>query len=126
MPQTEVRVFQDAKGDRPLLAWLDQLRVRQPKVFAKCLARILDLARDGNELRRPHADYLRDGIRELRIKSGRVNYRILYSFHGSRVAILTHGLTKKDVVPETQIEFAIECLKLILTDPDKYTAEFEV
>ena len=60
--------------------WLEALRSRQPKVYRKCLARIIDLRREGNQLRRPLADYLRDGVRELRIKSGRVNYRILYSF----------------------------------------------
>jgi hypothetical protein len=33
-------------------------------------------------LRRPHADYLEDGIYELRWRNGTVQYRILYFFHG--------------------------------------------
>jgi hypothetical protein len=126
MPQTEIRVFRDRAGKCPLVEWLDALRRQQPKVYRKCLARILDLAREGSQLRRPHADYLRDGIRELRIKSGRVNYRILYSFIGSQVAILTHGLTKKAAVPNSEIEFAIRCLDLVRSDPDQFTAEFEI
>lgn len=126
MPQTEIRVFRDEEGECPLLTWLDTLRRRQPKAYAKCLARILDLARDGNDLRRPNADYLRDGIRELRVKSGRINFRILYSFYGRHIAVLTHGLTKQTVVPDSEIEYAIQCLKLVVSDSAKYTAEFEV
>jgi putative component of toxin-antitoxin plasmid stabilization module len=126
MPQAEIRVFRDGRGESPLLKWLNTLQRREPKVYVKCLARILDLARAGNELRRPHADYLRDGIRELRIKAGRVNYRILYSFAGSQVAVLTDGLRKEAAVPPAEIELAIECLKLVRRDPEKYTADFEV
>jgi hypothetical protein len=63
MPQVEIRVFRDEGGETPLLDWLAFLQKRQPKAFSKCLARIIDLAREGNQLRRPVADYLRDGIR---------------------------------------------------------------
>jgi phage-related protein len=62
----------------------------------------------GHELRRPHADYLRGGIHELRSRVGRVHYRVLYFFHGRDVALLAHGLTKKDAVPEADIERAIQ------------------
>ena len=41
------------------------------------------LALFGHELRRPKADFLRDGIYELRAREGRANYRVLYFFHGS-------------------------------------------
>jgi hypothetical protein len=126
MPQAEIRVFRDESGKSPLQSWLETLRRREPKAYVKCLARILDLAREGNELRRPHADYRRDGIRELRMKVGRVNYRILYSFVGSQVAVLTHGLKKEAAVSAAEIEFAISCLALVRSDPQKYTAEFEV
>ena len=46
------------------------------------LASIETLAEFGHALRRPTADFLRDGIYELRIKRGRVNHRILYFFEG--------------------------------------------
>jgi Gp49-like protein DUF891 len=35
----------------------------------------------GNGLRRPEADFLRDGVYELRVSLNHVQYRILYSFH---------------------------------------------
>ena len=126
MPQAEIRVFLDDRGGIPLVEWLDGLRRHHNRAYQKCLARILDLAREGNALRRPHVDYLRDGIRELRIKSGRVNYRILYSFVGKHVALLTHGLTKTGAVPDAEIEFAMECLELARKHPEQFTANFEV
>ncbi|MBI1901005.1 MAG: type II toxin-antitoxin system RelE/ParE family toxin [Planctomycetia bacterium] len=88
----------------------------------------MDLERDGSQLKRPLADYLRDGIRELRIRWQRVNYRMLYSFNsGSRnVAVITHGLTKEGDVPDNEIEFAIAAMKLVRTDPNRHTIECDL
>ncbi|HYH46218.1 MAG TPA: type II toxin-antitoxin system RelE/ParE family toxin [Thermoanaerobaculia bacterium] len=96
-------------GDKtvPVLDWLRQLRQRDRRAYAKCVVRIQRLAQEGHALRRPEADYLRDGIYELRARQGRVNYRILYFFHGQNVVILAHGLTKEDEVPNTEIERAL-------------------
>ena len=64
---------------------------------------------------------LRDKIYELRAKRGRVNYRILYFFHGQNVAILAHALTKEDVVPSIDIERAIQRRKRYEKDPKAHT-----
>lgn len=77
MPETEVLYYQDDNGAVPVLDWLTKLGRRSRKAGAKCAARIDVLAELGHELRRPMADYLRDGIYELRIRDGRVNYRLL-------------------------------------------------
>ena len=53
------------------------------------------LAESGYELRRPAADYLQDGIYELRAKHRNRQYRILYFFHGQNLAILAHAITKE-------------------------------
>ena len=71
--------------------------------------------------RRPVADYLRDGIYELRARRGRVNYRLLYFFHGRGVAILAHGLSKEDEVPDAEIERAIERKKAFAKAPARHT-----
>jgi Phage derived protein Gp49-like (DUF891) len=64
LAQTEVFFFRDPKGDSvPLLKWLDDLPV---KVKVKCVERIDRLGELGHEIRRPEADFLRDGIYELR------------------------------------------------------------
>lgn len=116
MPPTNVIIFAEADGSAPLIEWLDGLDV---KVRDKCIVRVERLAELGHELRRPEADFLRDGIHELRIRRGKVNYRILYFFHNDR-AVLSHGCTKDDTVPPSEIERAIGHRNLYSQDPMKH------
>lgn len=125
MPQTVVTLFRAANGSVPVFAWLADLEVREPRAYRKCLERILQLSQLGNEMRRPLADTLRDGIRELRARVGNVHYRILYFFYGSNVACLSHGLTKEGAVPDAEIDLAVMRKRLVEKDPDKYTAGWE-
>jgi len=121
VPKTEVIFYRDERGQAPVVEWLRELRRKDKKAYAKCNARIQVLAQLGHELRRPMADYLRDGIHELRIRQGHVNFRILYFFHGQAVAILAHGLTKEDEVPNADIERAIQRKEAFAKDPAKHT-----
>ena len=123
MPRTQVAFYQDADGQAPVVNWLRQLMETNEKAWAHCRARIELLAQFGHELRRPAADYLRDGIYELRAKQGHVQYRILYFFYERQVAILAHSLTKEDTIPATDIERAIERKKLFESNPRKHTYE---
>ena len=107
MPRTDVYFFLAGDGTVPVFDWLRQLRHQDRRAYAKCVVRIQRLADEGHALRRPESDYLRDGIYELRVRHGRVNYRILYFFHGQSVVILAHGLTKEAEVPDAEIERAI-------------------
>lgn len=77
----------------------------------------------GHELRRPEADFLRDGIYELRIGHQGINYRILYTFIGQRIALLTHGIIKEKRVPPKEIDKAIRCRTLWQDDPETHTYE---
>ncbi|MBZ0151496.1 MAG: type II toxin-antitoxin system RelE/ParE family toxin [Planctomycetes bacterium] len=121
MPITEVIFYQEADGHSPVVEWLEELRCMNAPAFAKCTAVIQRLAADGHALRRPTADILRDGIHELRAKHGRVNYRILYFFHGRNVAILAHGITKEAGVPPIEIERAVRRKQAFASDPDRHT-----
>ncbi len=125
MPQTEVYVYSDG-DDAPVLDWIDQLRRRDPNAVARIATAVDKLRQFGNELRRPHADYLRDGILELRVKVGRVNYRILYFYHGRNVALLAHGLTKEKEVPKVDIERAIQRRQIYLQNPPAHTRNLEI
>ena len=83
-----------------------------------------DLLRaQGHELRRPIADFLRDGIYELRVGLQGVNYRILYFFHLNTAAVVSHGLTKQRAVPPKEIEKALERKTKFEKDPKRYTFE---
>jgi phage-related protein len=64
---------------------------------------------------------LRDGVYELRARSGNVNYRILYFFHGQNVAVLAHSLTKEAKVPKSDIERAIRRMGAFEKDPDGHS-----
>ena len=108
MPRISVVFYRELGGEVPVLEWLVKLRKKDQRAYATCVAAVERLSAFGHELRRPLADLLRDGIYELRIRMGRVNYRVLYFFHGPGLAILGHAITKEDVVPDIEIE---RCLR---------------
>ena len=125
MPATEVRLFKDASGNEPVREWLDNLNNREPKAYAKCLDRVLQLAERGHDLRRPVCDFLRNGIYELRLKVEKVHYRILYFFFDQHCAALAVGIRgKKGKVNEHLIDIAIERREIVEADPDKHTSTF--
>ena len=109
MPTTSILFYQESEGDVPVLEWLQELKRRNMKGFLNCAARIDRLASYGHELRRPVADYLRDGIYELRAKHRNVQYRIFYYFEGQNVVVLSHAIVKKtSAVPKKDIDLAIQ------------------
>ena len=104
MPKTVVVLYRDADGTVPLLDWFQAL---ESKARAKCWVRLERLAELGHELRRPEADFLRDGIYELRAKHSGVNYRMLYFFHGRSIVVVTHGFSKQRAqIPKREIDLA--------------------
>jgi phage-related protein len=109
-------IFCEATGSAPLLEWLDSLPANARD---KCIVRIERLKALGHELRRPEADFLRDGIHELRARMGTVNYRMLYFFHG-QTAIISHGLTKESGVPDREIGLAVERKALFKANPERH------
>src|SRR6266516_3769599 len=101
----------------PLLDWLDRLPT---KVKAKCTERIDRLGELGHELRRPEADFLQDGVYELRASYHGVHYRMLYFFAGKAVVVLSHGLTKERQVPPREIVEAVERKLMVEADFEKF------
>ena len=118
MPQTEVVLYQEEDGTVPLVDWLDAL---PNEARDRCLARLALLEEKGHELRRPHAENLGGGLYELRIKFYRVNYRILYFFHGRTAAVVCHGLAKEKTVPKRDLRTAAERMARFKADPDRHT-----
>lgn len=122
MPKTKVVFFKEDDGSVPILEWLDSL---QEKALDKCTVKIERLAELGHELRRPEADFLRNGIYELRVGIQHVNYRMLYFFHGRTAAVVSHGLVKEAAVPPKEIEKAIERKRKFEENPKAHTYEEE-
>jgi phage-related protein len=119
LAHTEVFLFREPKDDSvPLLEWFVDLPA---KVKAKCTERIDRLGELGHELRRPEADFLRDGIYELRVSFRGVHYRMLYFFAGKAVVVLSHGLTKEREVPPRAIEQAVKRKQMVEAEFEKFT-----
>ncbi|MEK7409106.1 MAG: type II toxin-antitoxin system RelE/ParE family toxin [Acidobacteriota bacterium] len=118
MRPAEVVFYQDEDGRVPLLEWLDRLPDR---ARLKCLARLQRLEMLGHKLRRPEADYLRDGIYELRASFQGVHYRMLYFFHKTQAIVVSHGLKKEREVPAIEIDRAIGRKRQFERAPDKRT-----
>lgn len=118
MARAEVYLYRDEKGSIPVIRWLDSLPIR---VQLKCHTRIARLAELGNELRRPEADFLRDGIYELRASYQGIHYRLLYFFAGQSTVVLSHGITKEREVPAKEIDVAIKRKERVAADFDRYT-----
>jgi phage-related protein len=105
MPPVEVILYKEEDGTVPVIDWFDTLT---QKARIKCMAWLGRLETFGHELQRPDADYLRDGIYELRVGLQGVNYRMLYFFHGTAAVVVSHGLVKERRVPPREIEKAVE------------------
>jgi phage-related protein len=120
VPRTRVVLYREEDGPCPFLNWFGEL---PPKVQDKCYLRLERLREMGHALRRPEADFLRDGIYELRISLQGVHHRILYFFHGAVAAVVSHGLIKERAVPPREIERAVERKKRFEANPQKHTYE---
>jgi phage-related protein len=97
-----VYYFVDKDGAKPVKEFIHFLTQKEQ---AKVYAYITELKKQGNNLRRPMADYLEDGIYELRPKDN----RIFYFFYLRNRAILVHAI-KKHVkkVPENDLRLCIK------------------
>ena len=120
MPKTTVVVYREEDDSCPFVEWFNELPA---KVQDKCYLRLERLGEMGHELRRPEADFLRDGIYELRVSLRGVHYRILYFFHGTVAAVVSHGLVKEREVPPKEIDRAVERKHRFEANPPRHTYE---
>lgn len=124
MPGVEVVFYRedDAAGAAiPALDWLIELSRTNIKAYVKCRQRLELLRAKGHELKRPYADILRDGIYELRVRMGTVNYRLLFFFQGRIAAVIACGLIKEAMVPSVEIDRAIERKKKLMRNPARHS-----
>ncbi len=117
----EVVFFREADGRVPMLEWMSALPVDARR---KCRSRLKLLGAAGHELRRPVADYLGEGIYELRVRRPEANYRLLYFFHGREVIVVSHGFAKGgSTVPRREIDQAIQRRWRFVSDPARHRHE---
>jgi len=104
---SSIYYFIDERGDNPVRDFIDSLPVKDR---AKILAYINELKRQGNNLRRPMADYLEDGIYELRPRGN----RIFYFFYLKYNAVLVHVIKKRTQgIPRNDLSLCLKRKRLI-------------
>ena len=64
---------------------------------------------------------MRDGIYDLRVGFRRINYRILYFFHGRQAVVVSHAIVKKRVVPPKEIDRASRHKQAFEEAPQRHT-----
>ena len=94
--------FVDARRNRPVNEFINNLSLKEQ---AKINAYISELKNQGHNLRRPMADYIGEGIYELRPGHNRV----FYFFFLKENAVILHAIRKKtDKIPSSDLDL---CLK---------------
>jgi phage-related protein len=108
-------------GCSPFWDWFNELN---PKARAKCRVRLEQLSREGFDLRRLLADYLREGIYELRFKHLGVNFRVLYFFHDRNTVVISHGFQNQAArVPSRDIDLAKHNKAAFGINPENHSFE---
>jgi hypothetical protein len=112
-----VLYYESAEGECPVKEFIDSISERNQ---AKTLAVIAALEERGPDLPRPYADFLKDGIHELRVKLSGDQIRILYFFCYRDFIVLTNVFMKKTAkVPESEIRKAKRCRDDFMTRMDE-------
>jgi phage-related protein len=91
----KIRYYKNDEGECPIEDFMETLL---EKDRVKLKARLDLLKEQGIELKRPHTDYLRDGIHELRVKLSQGQTRALYFFCYKDYIVLTHSFYKREQV----------------------------
>jgi phage-related protein len=99
--------FIDERGEKPVKEFIDKLPLKEQ---AKIMAYLDELKKQGHNLRRPMADYLGEGIYELRPRDN----RIFYFFYLRENAVLLHAIRKKtDKIPQGDMDLCMKRKKQV-------------
>ena len=100
----KVLYYKTTKGDSLVEDYINSRSVNNRLKFATIIEYLEEV---GINIERPLADYLKDGIYELRVKLSGDETRTLYFFCFETYIILTHTFIKRtDKVPESEIKKA--------------------
>jgi phage-related protein len=101
----EIEFYESPTKECPTDEFLRSLHKKDELPYVN---RKIDLLRElGNNLQRPHADYLENGIYELRIHVRHKQFRLLYFYFYQEKIIISHGIRKEAKVESSEIKKAI-------------------
>ena len=84
----KIYYYVDARGNSPVKKFIDELPIKEQ---AKVFAYIEELRNQGHNIRRPLADYVKNGVYELRPKAN----RLFYFFFLKENIVIVHAIKKK-------------------------------
>lgn len=105
--------------------WLRLQRFQDPHRYGKVMVLVDRLREFGHELRRPVSDHLGGGIHELRGRTGRVQIRVLYFFHGTGRVVLAVVCQKEDRIKHSDLWSALRAKALFEAAPENHAHEEE-
>jgi len=102
----QIEFYEKSNGRCPVTEFIRDLELAEQADVNFAVARLGEM---GLALRRPHIDYLRDDIYELRVRIKRGHCRVLYFIFHRDTFVLLHAIVKKTgKVADAEIEHAIE------------------
>lgn len=123
MEQNRIRnvyYYVDTRGNKPIIKFIESLNFNDQ---TKVLGYIQELRRQGNNLRRPMADYLGNDIYELRPKDN----RIFYFFYVKNNVVLVHAIKKKTKkIPTSDLALCIKRKQEIETEYGRHLEKLEL
>lgn len=99
-----IEFYKTGSGRCPVQDFLDRLNKQTELPFV--LNDLDNLAEHGNQLTRPQADILDDGIYELRTRRRKKQIRCLYFFHNRKIIVVTHGFIERENNTQQEIKKA--------------------
>ena len=120
MTRTKVVLCQEEDGSCPFLAWFGGLPA---KVQDKRFLRLDRLREVGHEFAAALSRLSAGWDLRTPVSLQGVQYRILYFFHGTVAAVVSHGLIKERAVPPKEIDRALERKKRFEVNPRRHTYE---
>lgn len=93
--------YRTTRGNEPALDYIrSQVKAHRAKI-GRALRYLEEL---GHLARRPMADYLGDGLYELRVAAERHQHRMVYFFHRRALIVVTSAFLKnEDAVPPEEL-----------------------
>ena len=122
MPQIEILIYRADDGGPLFVHWLNSLQTT-PVIAALPVWpswKNMDTSCDGPMPRIPGR-----ASTSLRVKYGRVNYRMLDFFHGRDAAVVSHGFAKERLIPPGEIKLALERKQDFERDSERHTFNTE-
>jgi putative component of toxin-antitoxin plasmid stabilization module len=119
-----VRLYRTKNRRVPVAAALRDLCRTERRAAAKCIALIERLRECGTDLRGKLAAYLKNGVWELRVSAGSIEYRIAYAAEAG-VLVLLHGFRAHVADDAREYDRAIDRLAEFRANPDLHTARLE-